>query len=185
MLMICRWADKCTHIHCTGKKPHKKMVNCLNTCNTAELNGWGSENSCIPYNSQKENNEKENKENNMNEIQDGYKVVREMDDGKLKSASVGLKLVTYAIGENAKPRSFCGPLTVFSDKSYVNDFIDSLPKSNKYRVFKCTYVPTDIESVHRVTVAEGMKTKHIWRLPMGTVLAKSVYLTEEIFPSRF
>lgn len=123
----------------------------------------------------------------MNEIKNGYKVVRENEKGELVSASVGLKLVKYGIGENAKPRTFCGPLTLFADKSFVNGFIDSLPKGEdrKYRVFKCTYVPTDITTVHRVTVAEGLKTKSIGALPAGTVLAKSIYLTEEIFPTRF
>ena len=122
----------------------------------------------------------------MNQILNGYKVVREnAEKGKLVSASVGLKLVTYGIGENAKPRTFCGPLTVFTDKSCVNGFIASLNKAHKYRVFECTYVPTDVKMVHRLTVTEGLKSRDLCELPTGTALAKSVYLTKEIFPTRF
>ena len=120
----------------------------------------------------------------MNEIKQGFKVVTEKD-GKLVSASVGLKLVKYAIGENAMPRTFCGPLTVFSDASAINGFIKDLPTGKAYRVFKCNYVPTDMKSVHRLTVNGGLESRDLSSLPMGTRLAKSIYLTEEIKPTKF
>ena len=121
----------------------------------------------------------------MNEVKIGYKVVREDEAKGLVSSSVGLKLVKYAIGETAKPRTFCGPLTVFADKSHINGFVESLGTGKKIRVFKCNYMPTEMKSIHRLTVNGGLESKELSALPAGTVLAKSVYLTEEILPTKF
>lgn len=184
MLYICEHVAKGVCLkerenYCMHAKPHHHM---------GAWRGDGSEDGgcpgiCIPVTNKNKN--EENKGKAMNEIKNGYKVVREDENGKLVSASVGLKLVKYAIGENAKPRTFCGPLTVFNSTDAINGFIASLPTGKCYRVYKCTYVPTDAKSVHRLTINGGLESRELASLPKGTQLAESIYLTEEIRPTKF
>ena len=180
----------CEHV-ARGKCLKDREKFCMHATPHNHMGSWCGDGSeaggcpgiCIPVESVKKN--EENKGKAMNEIKNGYKVVREDNEGKLVSASVGLKLAKYAIGENTKPRMFCGPLTVFGDKNAINGFIGSLPAGKKYRVFKCTYVPTEMKSVHRLTINGGLESRELASLPPGTLLAESIYLTEEIHPTRF
>jgi hypothetical protein len=118
-------------------------------------------------------------EKNENKWLVGYKTVR-MIGKELKSCSSKYLKVRYISGKVAKPRTFGGPLSVFSNKYDAIGFIGRLENPEKCRVYRCMYLPTSATEMFRY--AEGMiQTRKLEDCPRGTILARRVKITKKIF----
>lgn len=112
----------------------------------------------------------------------GYKVVLK-DGQKLVSCSKSGLRVQYIGGKFAVPRTYGGPLTLFTNKYSAIGFIEKLAKFKDpelCRVYRAEFVPTECVHVWRYRNG-GLKAKSISELPVNTVLARKVKLLDKVF----
>lgn len=112
----------------------------------------------------------------------GYKVV--LRDGKdlVSCSKAGLR-VKYLVRKFVRPRTFGGPLTLFSDKFTAIGFIHELAQhkdAKLCKVYRAEYIPTTVNYVWRWRDG-GMKGKFLNELPKGTVLARRIKILNRVF----
>ena len=109
----------------------------------------------------------------------GFKVVRNVK-GKLKSCSVGSLIVQYVTDKFVGPRTFGGPLTIFTNIYEAVGFIKKLDHMESMRVYRCEYIPTDVQYCGRFLVS-GVEVKMGSDVPPGTIFARKVKLLKKVF----
>ena len=109
----------------------------------------------------------------------GYKVLRKIGQKLMSSSSKFLK-VQYISGKFVKPRTYGGPLAVFTSKYQAIGSIEKLDHKGQMRVYRCEYIPTTANLLFRFAEG-GLQTKELDTCPMGTVLARKVKLLKKIF----
>lgn len=107
----------------------------------------------------------------------GYKVVRKVG-GKLVSCSVGKMIVQYVSDKFVSPRTFSGPLTLFTNPYQAIGFIQKLDHKEQMRVYRCEYVPTEVNYAFRGLV-DGMEVRKDF--PDGTILARKIKILKKVF----
>jgi len=108
----------------------------------------------------------------------GWKVVSLWRD-KQKRSCMAFRLITavvYSVGNRTAPEPGAGPLCVFSEKRFAEDFIKLFYNPKKLRILPCRFLPSNETHVYNDRYVYAL---HISQLPTGTVLADWVELTEE------
>ena len=98
----------------------------------------------------------------------GYKAVSRIH-GKLVSTS-SVVMVLYLVDEWVHKPDLCGPLCLFSELRYAQNFIYQM--GDFVEIWEAEYVPSNEKSPH----AYGQKFTPLPNVPDGTVLADAVRL---------
>lgn len=98
----------------------------------------------------------------MAAYQDGYKVVREIDDKFVSSSDRG-RVVEYRLNKYTKRPANCGPFVVFSPFAIAKHFAEFMAEmwwEYPFIVFKCRFLPSE-QSELRYTL-DGLPNSSNW-----------------------
>ena len=102
---------------------------------------------------------------------------------RLESITSVISKVEYKKNEWIRPNKGCGPLCVFNDQELARKFLSYYFSGERsaIRVFKCKIKKSKASKIWGTNAINKKSIRPLMELPAGTVLARQVMLTEEVF----